>query len=157
MRVFGNDFEEVDKIEAGDIAVASGLKHTKTGDTLISLDAEKNAKNSKGKGGGVGKLSSMESGLLTLAGISVPEPVFFCSIEAESSSHEKDLVVALERLMIEDPSLSVDFDDDSKRHVTNPLILQQIEMQKQLEDLGDGSGIHMYTCIYVYLFIHLLV
>lgn len=42
-----------------------------------------------------------------LAGVSVPDPVFFCSIEAASLTMQKNLDLALEQLKKEDPSLKV--------------------------------------------------
>jgi elongation factor G len=42
-----------------------------------------------------------------LAGLDVPQPVFFCSIEAPSLSKQNDMEKALEKLQREDPSLQV--------------------------------------------------
>lgn len=45
-----------------------------------------------------------------LAGPLVPEPVFFCTIEAPSTSQQTNLEMALRKLMREDPSLSMKVD-----------------------------------------------
>ena len=42
-----------------------------------------------------------------LAGVNVPAPVFFCSIEPPSMAYQKHLEHALECLQKEDPSLKV--------------------------------------------------
>lgn len=42
-----------------------------------------------------------------LAGMKVPPPVFFCSIEAPSISKQTEMEKALEKLQREDPSLQV--------------------------------------------------
>lgn len=59
-----------------------------------------------------GELSQGEEELdrsVVLAGLQVPSPVFFCSIEPPSMAYQKDLDLALECLQREDPSLKVEF------------------------------------------------
>lgn len=48
-----------------------------------------------------------------LAGLTVPDPVFFCSIEPPSMAYKKQLDHALACLTKEDPSLKVHFDEDT--------------------------------------------
>lgn len=48
-----------------------------------------------------------------LAGINVPDPVFFCTIEAPSSGQQKALDEALTKMTREDPSLRVTYDVSS--------------------------------------------
>ena len=45
--------------------------------------------------------------------MSVPEPVFFCSIEPPSLSYQKNLDLALSNLTREDPSLKVRVDSET--------------------------------------------
>lgn len=52
-----------------------------------------------------------------LAGIKVPEPVFFCTIEAPSSGKQKALDDALIKLQREDPSLQVIYDSQSDQTI----------------------------------------
>ncbi|CAI5723579.1 unnamed protein product [Hyaloperonospora brassicae] len=93
MHVAADDEEIVESISAGHIGAAVGLKHTFTGDTLVSAkDAARQ---------------------IVLLGIQVPKPVFTCSIEAESSAKQKDLDTALEYLQREDPSFVVSIDHES--------------------------------------------
>jgi len=50
---------------------------------------------------------------LILAGMIIPDPVFFCSVEPPSLSFQKMLDNALECLVREDPSLRVKYDEDT--------------------------------------------
>ncbi|KAL6030554.1 hypothetical protein STEG23_007353, partial [Scotinomys teguina] len=62
-----------------------------------------------------GKHSEADS--LLLAGVEIPEPVFFCTIEPPSVAKQPDLDHALDRLQREDPSLKVRLDPDSGQTV----------------------------------------
>jgi elongation factor G len=93
MHVSADDQEAVESISAGHIGAAVGLKHTYTGDTLVSA---KDAANQ-----------------LVLPGVQIPKPVFTCSVESESSAKQKDLDTALENLQREDPSFVVTVDDET--------------------------------------------
>lgn len=90
---------------------------TATGDTIVSskssaLAAARRAGRGEKKSG---KTSEEES--LLLAGVEIPEPVFFCTIEPPSVAKQPDLDHALERLQREDPSLKVRLDPDSGQTV----------------------------------------
>jgi elongation factor G len=50
---------------------------------------------------------------LILAGMAIPRPVFFCSIEPPSIGFQKQLDSALEILAREDPSLQVSYEKDT--------------------------------------------
>lgn len=52
-------------------------------------------------------LDDLESPVL--AGLDVPAPVFYCSIEAPSVSKQTEMEKALVKIQREDPSLQVDF------------------------------------------------
>nr|CCA14335.1 elongation factor G putative [Albugo laibachii Nc14] len=92
MHVAADDKEEVHQITAGNIGAAIGLKNTFTGDTIIHAN---------------------HTDLITLPGVQLPNPVFTCSIEAESSISEKELEDALHILQREDPSFVVRLDDET--------------------------------------------
>ncbi|KZF22923.1 ribosome-releasing factor 2 [Xylona heveae TC161] len=102
LRMYANDAIEIPSIEAGQIGVIVGLKHARTGDTLISY-AGVNPK--------TGPPAPFNT--LQLRPIEVPPPVFFASVEPHSLSEEKNLADTLALLLREDPSLHVSVDEDS--------------------------------------------
>lgn len=79
------------KIKAGDIVAVRGLKHTKTGDTLSD-----------------GQTS------LVLESIDPPRPVIDLAMEAKSTQDRNKLGLVLKRLVNEDPSLSLNANDDGQ-------------------------------------------
>lgn len=99
LKMYANDAVEVESIPAGHIGVIVGLKHARTGDTLVSY---------------AGNRPPPEPlNTLQLRPIQVPPPVFFASIEPHSLSEEKRVSEALALLLREDPSLHVTIDEDS--------------------------------------------
>ncbi|XP_006823391.1 ribosome-releasing factor 2, mitochondrial-like [Saccoglossus kowalevskii] len=139
LMAYADDFKEVPLITSGNIAVVMGFKETITGDTIVSsksvLEAAKRARQRQLKE--EGKLDAKEvkemrkhkhnkhkrkhkelsSDVPVLAGLEVPEPVFFCTIEAPSISQQKELDNALLCLMREDPSLQTRTDEDTGQTV----------------------------------------
>lgn len=114
---FADQHVEIPSLAAGNIALTVGLKQTVTGDTIVSSKAsaaaaarralnEGDGGKRRGKGGG-------EQSSQVLAGVEVPEPVFFCSIEPPTMAKQTDLENALACLQREDPSLKVRLDADS--------------------------------------------
>lgn len=81
LRMHSNKAEQIDSIEAGDIAVFIGLKEVQTGDTL-----------------------SIESSNLLLENMDFPEPVISVAVESESLSERDKLKEALLILSKEDPT-----------------------------------------------------
>ncbi|XP_036435832.1 ribosome-releasing factor 2, mitochondrial [Colossoma macropomum] len=114
---FADQHVEIPSLSAGNIALTVGLKQTVTGDTVVSSKASAAAaarraqKGVEEKRGSAG--SGRESSSLVLAGVEVPDPVFFCSIEPPTMSKQADLEHALNCLQREDPSLKVRTDPDS--------------------------------------------
>lgn len=96
--------QEVPAITEGNIAVAVGLKHTVTGDTLVQ--SEQAAKMAKASGQTV-----------PFAGLDAAPPVFFCSVEPASAAQQSALERALSCLAREDPSLRVSADSDTGQTV----------------------------------------
>jgi elongation factor G len=100
LRMYASDSVPVQSIEAGQIGVITGLKHARTGDTLIACHG--------------GKAVPPEPlNHLQLRPIEVPPPVFFASIEPNSLREEKDMRDKLALLLREDPSLHVTQDEDT--------------------------------------------
>ncbi|XP_074138379.1 ribosome-releasing factor 2, mitochondrial isoform X2 [Sminthopsis crassicaudata] len=111
---FADQHIEIPSLTAGNIALTVGLKQTSTGDTIVSskssaLAAARRAGRNEGK---IHK-HNMEPGSLLLAGVEIPEPVFFCTIEPPSVAKQPELDRALNCLQREDPSLKVRLDPDS--------------------------------------------
>ncbi|KAK0659623.1 Ribosome-releasing factor 2 [Lasiodiplodia hormozganensis] len=102
LKMYANDAVEVDEIPAGQIGVIPGLKHARTGDTLIVYTG------ANPKHGPPAPINSLQ-----LRPIAVPPPVFFTSVEPDSLSEEKHLSDTLSVLLREDPSLSVTLDPES--------------------------------------------
>lgn len=102
LKMYANDAVEVDEIPAGQIGVIPGLKHSRTGDTLIVYTGV-NPKN-----GPPAPINTLQ-----LRPIAVPPPVFFTSVQPDSLSEEKHLTEMLNVLLREDPSLNVTLDLES--------------------------------------------
>ncbi|XP_053518517.1 ribosome-releasing factor 2, mitochondrial-like isoform X2 [Artibeus jamaicensis] len=115
---FADQHVEIPSLTAGNIALTVGLKHTATGDTIVSSksSALAAARRARREGEKKHKQNSEEERLL-LAGVEIPEPVFFCTIEPPSVAKQPDLDHALKCLQREDPSLKVKLDPDSGQTV----------------------------------------
>ncbi|KAI9593801.1 P-loop containing nucleoside triphosphate hydrolase protein [Syncephalis fuscata] len=114
-QMYGDQTEPLDQLSAGNIGVLVGLKHTRTGDTLVLEQQHRRQRNAVAR----------------LAGVDIPPPVFFCAIEPASSADEKPLQEALDHLLLEDPSLRVRLDNESGQ----TLLCGQGELH--LEVVGD--------------------
>ncbi|KAH6671779.1 P-loop containing nucleoside triphosphate hydrolase protein [Halenospora varia] len=102
LQMQANDAVEIQHIAAGQIGVIAGLKHARTGDTLISYQG------TNVKAGPPAPLNTLQ-----LRPIEVPAPVFFAAIEPNSLSEEKNVHEVLQLLLREDPSLHVNIDEES--------------------------------------------
>ena len=102
LKMYANDAVEVDSIQTGQIGVITGLKHARTGDTLLVYR-------------GLSIKAQPPGGLntLQLRPIHVPPPVFFTSIEPHSLSEQKHVLESLATLLREDPSLHLSVDEES--------------------------------------------
>jgi elongation factor G len=88
VRLFADSREDVEEVQAGDIAAILGLKNTFTGDTLCDPDKP-----------------------IILEKISFPEPVIELSIEPNSKADQDKMGIALRRLAEEDPTFKIEVDD----------------------------------------------
>uniref|UniRef100_Q969S9-3 Isoform 3 of Ribosome-releasing factor 2, mitochondrial n=1 Tax=Homo sapiens TaxID=9606 RepID=Q969S9-3 len=115
---FADQHVEIPSLTAGNIALTVGLKHTATGDTIVSSKSSALAAARRAEREGEKKhRQNNEAERLLLAGVEIPEPVFFCTIEPPSLSKQPDLEHALKCLQREDPSLKVRLDPDSGQTV----------------------------------------
>lgn len=76
-----NSRQDIDKVYAGDIACAVGLKDVVTGDTICD-----------------------EAHPIILESIEFPEPVIDISIEPKTKADQEKMAIALQKLAEEDPS-----------------------------------------------------
>ena len=82
-----------------------------------------------------------------LAGMKVPEPVFFCSIEPPSLAYQKKLDTALECLTREDPSLRVHVDENTGETILSGMGQLHLEIIKV-----EGTITHFYKTDYSMIF-----
>lgn len=154
---------------------------TITGDTLVSSakavsDARKAYHSSVGQESRISEEVSLEADEDTdavddpivgndpvLAGLHVPDPVFLCSIEPASMSHQKGLEHALACLTREDPSLRVTVNEETGQTILSgmgelhlEIILDRIHKEYKVDaELGEvfiayreaitGRGEETYT------------
>ena len=90
LRMHADSREDIERVAAGDIAAFVGPKETFTGDTLCSRDAP-----------------------ILLDQIRFPEPVVSVAIEAKSKDDQDRLGAALRKLVEEDPTFRVEFNDET--------------------------------------------
>jgi len=87
LRMFADRREDVDEVQAGDIAAIIGLKETFTGDTLCEQGTP-----------------------IVLENIKFPEPVIEVAIEPNSKVDQDRMALGLKKLAEEDPTFKVEVD-----------------------------------------------
>uniref|UniRef100_A0A8I5NXN9 GTP dependent ribosome recycling factor mitochondrial 2 n=1 Tax=Papio anubis TaxID=9555 RepID=A0A8I5NXN9_PAPAN len=86
---FADQHVEIPSLTAGNIALTVGLKHTATGDTIVSSKSSALAAARRAEREGEKKhRQNNEAERVLLAGVEIPEPVFFCTIEPPSVSKQ---------------------------------------------------------------------
>jgi elongation factor G len=90
LRMHAAKQEDIEEIMTGDIVAAVGMKNTKTGDTLSSINAP-----------------------IQLESMSFPAPVISVAIEPKTKSDQDKLGNGLARLSEEDPTFKVRTDDET--------------------------------------------
>ena len=94
LKLEGNKQVPIDKCGPGDIVAVAKLKETVTWDTLCS-----------------------EKAPLRLKGLDLPAPVISFSLRPKSKGDEEKLGSALQRLMAEDPTITIDRNEETKELV----------------------------------------
>ncbi len=94
LQMHANKREELDKVYAGDIAAAIGLKDVKTGDTLCAQDA-----------------------LIILEAMDFPEPVIAVAVEPKTKVDQDKLSNGLMKLADEDPTFRVHTDPETNQTI----------------------------------------
>lgn len=90
LQMHANKQQQIDTVEAGDIAAAVGFKEIKTGDTLCDV-----------------------SNPIVLEDMSFPDPVISLAVEPKTSGDADKLQIGLIKLAEEDPTFQVRTDEDS--------------------------------------------
>jgi elongation factor G len=90
LQMHANNREDIDKVYAGDIAAAVGLKSTTTGDTLCSEDHE-----------------------VILESMTFPDPVIHVAIEPKTKDGRDKMGIALSKLAEEDPTFKTYTDQET--------------------------------------------
>src|SRR5690554_5838301 len=93
-QMHANKQNQIERLQAGDIAALVGFKDIKTGDTLCS-----------------------ESAPIVLESMDFPEPVIGIAIEPKTQADVDKLGMALGKLSEEDPTLTIHTDEDSGQTV----------------------------------------
>jgi elongation factor G len=94
LRMHANKRERIDKASAGELVAVLGLKDTTTGDTLCD-----------------------EAHPIILEQIEFYEPVISQAIEAKTPADQEKLTVSLTKLVEEDPTLRVKYDEETAQTV----------------------------------------
>ena len=90
LQMHSNSREEIKEVRTGDIVAAVGLKNVRTGDTLCDLKQ-----------------------VIMLEKMEFPEPVISIAVEAKTTADQEKLALALDKLTLEDPSFTVNIDDET--------------------------------------------
>jgi elongation factor G len=90
VKMHANKREEIESVSAGDIAAVVGLKDVATGNTL-----------------------SQEGHPILLESIDVPAPVISASIEPKNKGDYEKMVIALRKMMQEDPSFRFSYNQET--------------------------------------------
>lgn len=117
---YADDYEEVAEVTEGNIGALTGLKYTVTGDLLTS---------SASVAGRAEKFINKKGKLAS--GASLPDPVFFCSIEPPSLAKQTALDTALVELTREDPSLRVTQNEETGQTVLSGMGELHIDIIKE--------------------------
>ncbi|MCS7192919.1 MAG: elongation factor G, partial [Armatimonadetes bacterium] len=105
LRMHANYREDIEEAHSGDIVAVVGPKVTMTGDTLCD-----------------------KAYPILLERIEFPEPVIFRVIEARDRIHEEKMVEALQKLVAEDPTLKLRYDQETGQLVLSGMGELQLEI-----------------------------
>lgn len=94
VRLHANSREDVNKVYAGEIAAAVGLKGTTTGDTLSDINKP-----------------------IVLESITFPDPVISIAIEPKTKADQEKMGIALQKLAEEDPTFVIKSDEETGQTV----------------------------------------
>ncbi len=126
LRMHANRREQIDSVSAGEIAVAVGLKFTRTGDTVTGKQ--------RGNQAGAGE---QPAGLLER--MRFPLPVVSVAVEPHSASDTAALLAALEALRLEDPTFAVEENDETGQLLVSGM--GELHLEVLMRQIAERTGI----------------
>jgi len=120
LQMHANSREDIDVVQAGDIAAAVGLKKTRTGDTLCD-----------------------ENKHILLESMHFPEPVISVSIEPKTKADQDKLATALGKLSEEDPTFQVYTDEETGQTIIRGMgeLHLEIIVDRMLREFKVGANV----------------
>jgi elongation factor G len=120
LRMHANKREEIESIEAGDIAACVGLKNVSTGDTLCS-----------------------EEKPIVLENIEFPTPVISVAIEPKTKADQEKMGTALGKLAQEDPTFRVHTDHDTNQTLISGMgeLHLEIIVDRMMREFGVQANV----------------
>lgn len=120
LKMHANKREEVNKIYAGDIVAAVGLKTTLTGDTLCDEDHP-----------------------VLLEAMEFPAPVISVAIEPKTKADQEKLFISLGKLAQEDPSFKVSYNEETGQTIISGMgeLHLEIIVDRLLREFKVGANV----------------
>lgn len=126
-RMHANKKERISEVKAGDIVAAAGLKETTTGDTLCD-----------------------ENHPIILERIEFYEPVTSVAIEPKSRADQEKLDFALQKIVEEDPTFRVKFDEDTGQTIISGMgeLHLEVIVRRLLDDFNVAVNVGKPQVVY---------
>ena len=118
LKIQADKFTELKEAYAGDIVALIGLKNVKTGDTLCALNDT-----------------------FILESIDVSEPVISLAVEPKSKHDEKHFGESIAKILDEDPSLKMSFDQQTGQTILHGM--GELHLDVRLEKLKSEFGVEI--------------
>ena len=116
MRIFAKDREDVEQASAGDIVALIGMKYTTTGDTICDFENP-----------------------VLLENIQVPPAVISIKATVTNRQERDKLVIALKKLLLEDPSFTFHFDEETEEAIISGM--GELHLEIVIDRLKSEFGI----------------
>jgi elongation factor G len=131
VRLHANHREEVDQVNAGEIAAAVGISGTTTGDTLCDVSEP-----------------------ILLEQITFPEPVIDVAIEPKTKADQEKMGIALSRLAEEDPTFRVSSNEETGQTIISGMgelhlevLVERMKREFKVEaNVGQPQVAYRETC-----------
>ena len=129
LRMTADETCNIEELGVGDIGAVTGIDGIRSGDTFVQEnDTER----------------------VILSGVSIPPPVFFCSIETEMSRDQKQLEKILRDLSFEDPSLTITENNETGQIEISGMGELHLEILRDRIELDYGIKTSLGTMRVVY-------